>query len=523
MNARMKRRCFLGGAAGAIAASCRTAFRKGARPNFLFVLADDLSWDHVGAVGGAVRTPHFDRVAREGVRFTQSYCASPSCTASRSAILTGRYQWQVEEAGVLYGTLPPKYPLFTHRLQDAGYHVGFTGKGWGPGSWDAAGLKRHPLGREHNQRLFAVPPPQGISPVDYAANFAGFLEERPHGAPFFFWLGAREPHRIYAEGIGRQSGKRLEDVAVPPFWPDTPEIRSDILDYYYEAEWFDQQVGRALEALERAGELDNTMVIVTSDNGMPFPRAKTTLYDWGVHMPLAIRWGRQAPPDRVRDDFVSHIDLAPTILEAAGVEVPPGVAGRNLLPSLLSKQAGPASPHADCAFTGIERHTWCRPDGATYPSRAIRTRDFLYIRNFAPDRWPTGGPSFLSSNMTYHGDVDDCPAKTFLTAPANVRRYSRQYDLCFGKRPAEELYDLAKDPYQVNNAAGKGSYREIQARLRERLEDCLRKTGDPRIEGKDPWQGYVYHATQGYAAQYNRSLPADVRDAAKKSGPPKPE
>ena len=262
------------------------------RPNILFVLADDQSYPHAGAYGcRGIRTPAFDRVAREGVLFNNSFCASPSCTPSRSAILTGRQMWQVEQAGLLYGTIPAKYPLVTHLLEDAGYRVGYTGKGWAPGDWQAGGLKRNPTGKEYNSRLYTPAPREGLDTRDYAANFADFLRERPAGAPFFFWFGSTEPHRIYARGAGQATGHKLDEVTVPAYWPDTPEVRADILDYYAEIEWMDQQLGRALRSLEAAGELDNTLIVVTSDNGMPFPRSKVNLYDRGVHMPLAMRWG----------------------------------------------------------------------------------------------------------------------------------------------------------------------------------------------------------------------------------------
>jgi len=432
-------------------------------------------------------------------------------------VLTGRNIWQVEEGGVLYGTLPARYPLFTHLLEDAGYHVGHTGKGWSPGNWQAGGLTRHPNGKAFNERRLASPPP-GINANDYAGNFDDFLAARRPGQPFCFWFGSTEPHRAYDEGIGRRSGKRLDAVEVPPFWPDTEVIRGDILDYCAEVEWFDSHLGRMLRVLERGGELDNTLIVATSDNGMPFPRAKVNLYDWGVRMPLAIRWGARVSGGRRVDDFVSHIDLAPTFLEAAGIAAPAGLAGQSLLPLLTT-----ADPGRDCAFAALERHTMCRPDGATYPVRVIRTRRYLYMRNFAPDRWPTGGPDFVSSNRAFHGDVDGCPTKTFMVEPANQRRYPRQYELCFGRRPLEELYDVESDAAQVRNLAADPGHSGVKRELWSRLESHLGRTGDPRIDGRDPWRSYVYHQTAGYGAGFNRSLPEAERRKARELGTHKPE
>jgi uncharacterized sulfatase len=256
---------------------------------------------------------------------------------------------------------------------------------------------------------------------------------------------------------------------------------------------------------------------------MPFPRAKVNLYGRGVHMPLAIRWGDRIAGGRVIDDFVSHIDFAPTFLEAAGLAPPAGVAGRSLMPQLTSTAQGVIDPERDHVLTALERHTMCRPGGATYPMRAIHTAEYLYIRNFEPDRWPTGGPDFISSNKTYHGDVDGCPTKDFMTDPDNQQRYAREYELCFGKRPAEELYRIADDPDQVRNLAGVPEYNETKQQLWSRLSEQLRATGDPRIEGRDPWQAYVYHQTTGFGATFNRSLPESERSEAEDRGAHKPE
>jgi uncharacterized sulfatase len=362
--------------------------------------------------------------------------------------------------------------------------------------------------------------PSGIDKRDYAANFKDFLAQRPGGAPFCFWFGCTEPHRVYEKGIGLKSGKRLEDVAVPPFLPDTEEIRSDLLDYYYEVEWFDRQLGQMLTALDQMGELDRTMVVVTSDNGMPFPRAKVNLYDWGVRMPLAIRWGdRIARRGRAAAEFVSHIDFAPTFLQAAGIAPPVEVEGRSLLPLLYSSAPDKTR---DCVYTAFERHTMCRPDGATYPCRAIRTKDYLYIRNFAPDRWPTGG-EFLSSNKTTHGDVDACPTKTYMLSEQARAEYGELYELAFGRRPPEELYEVGTDPGQIRNFAADAAYRATRESLSKRLDAYLKRTGDPRIAGRDPWQPYVYHQTTGYGASFNTSLSEEQRRAARERDTHKPE
>ena len=318
------------------------------------------------------------------------------------------------------------------------------------------------------------------------------MAQRDKSKPFFFWYGVSEPHRAYEFDAGVTKGKKTDSVFVPDFLPDTDEVRRDILDYYVEIEWFDSHLGRMLDALEKAGELDNTIVVVTSDNGMPFPRAKTTLYDWGTRMPLAIRWPEKAPAGRKVDDLVSHTDFAPTFLEAAGLAVPEMMSGRSLLNVLTSEQEGRVDPRRDQVFTAIERHTWTRPNGRSYPSRAIRTPEFLYIRNYEPERWPAGDPDLDAEPQGPFGDVDRCPTKTFMLEAPNMRRFPREYELSFGRRPAEELYKIADDPSQAHNLAEDPRHASTREELSEALAKHLTDTGDPRSGGESPWDYYPY-------------------------------
>jgi len=378
-------------------------------------------------------------------------------------------------------------------------------------------LTRHPLGTEYDARL-EPDPPDGIDTRDYAANFEDFLADRPDDAPFFFFFGATEPHRDYEPGIGERSGLDPDKVVVPPYLPDAPEVRSEVLDYYYEIEHFDRHLGRMLDTLERMGELDNTLVVVTSDNGMPFSRTKATLYDGGTRMPTAVRWGSRVPGGRRIEDFTSHIDFAPTFLEAAGTDPSESHDGRSLLPILTAGGEGRLEPGRDHVVTAMERHTWCRPDGATYPMRAIRTHDFLYIRNYEPDRWPSGGPEFISSNKAPHGDLDDGPFKDFLLLPETRERFPEAYEASLGKRPAEELYDCRADPHQMENLADDPAHETVRAELSQRLEEILREGEDPRMDGQDPWQGYAYRQIDGFGATFNRTLDPAEREAARTRG-----
>ncbi len=441
-------------------------------PNVLLVIADDWSYPHAGAYGDAtVATPAFDRVAREGALFSRAFVASPSCTPSRAALLTGQPVHRLAEGGNLWGFLPSRFEVYPDLLERAGYHVGYTGKGWGPGQFAPGGRARNPAGPQFD-------------------NFDAFLAKRRDGQPFCFWFGSADPHRPYDAGSGAGAGLRAASVAVPPYLPDTPEVRGDVLDYYAEVQRFDGQVARLLETLERRGELDRTLVVVTSDNGLPFPRAKANLYDAGTRVPLAIRWpGRIAPATTV-DALVSLTDLAPTFLEAAGLPVPSAVIGRSLVP--LFKSAAPAADR-DRVFVERERHANVRRGDASYPARAIRTADYLYIHNYRPDRWPGGDPELYFAVGPF-GDIDGGPSKDVLLdrrADPAIRRF---FDLATAKRPEDELFDLKKDPHQLVDVARDPAYAATRVRLQQELDAWQRTTGDPRLVADDDrWDRYPYY------------------------------
>ena len=413
------------------------------RPNILFCISDDQSYAHTGANGDpVVKTPAFDRVAREGLRFTHAFCDAPTCGPSRSAILTGQPIWRLEEAGNIHSTLPKKFITYTEVLAEAGYSVGYTGKGWSPGRLHAGGRDSNPAGKEFGERRLK-PPFKAMRNTDYAANFDDFLAQVEKDRPFCFWLGTSEPHRGFEAGAGKRTGKDPDKVVVPPIFPDHPVVRSDILDYYVEVEHFDQMVARAMASLEKIGQLDNTIVVVTSDHGMPFPRAKASLHDQGSRVPLAIRWPRGIQDSgRTVDACVNLSSLAPTFLAAAELKIPDMMIARGLQDLMNGKENG----EEEVAFIAMERHDGCRKGGKGYPCRAIRTADYLYIRNHNPERWPAGHPDrqFCARDIPF-GEVDSSPTKTLLMDNSDKPGFKRFYDLAFAKRPAEELYDLEKD------------------------------------------------------------------------------
>jgi uncharacterized sulfatase len=462
--------------------AARAADGKG-RPNLLLAISDDQSWPYAGAYGcKSVHTPAFDRIAREGVLFTHAYCASPGCSPSRAALLTGRHTWQLEQAGTHASSFPTRYVVYPDQLESAGYYVGLTGKGWGPGNYQVSGRPRNPAGPAFSARTLKSAP-RGMSTNDYAANFKDFLAKKPKEKPFCFWYGCTEPHRAFDKGAGLKAGKKLEDALVPPFLPDTPEIRSDLLDYCVEIERFDRDLGEMLRLLEAAGELDNTLVVVTSDNGMPFPRAKANVYEHGTHLPLAVRWPARVKGGRVIDDFVSFIDFAPTFLEAASVQPAAAMTGKSFLHLLTADKQGRLDPARDRIFTARERHSSARPDNLGYPCRALRTYEYLYIRNFAPDRWPAGDPRGAGGDAAGYYDIDGSPSKTFLIEHRDSKEYGRFFQLAVAKRPAEELYDVKKDPANLVNLADRPEYAAVKQRLRGELEQYLKATQDPRVLG----------------------------------------
>jgi N-sulfoglucosamine sulfohydrolase len=452
------------------------------RPNFLFMIADDWNWNHAGAYGCTwIRTPTFDRVAREGLLVRHCFTSNPKCSPCRASILTGRNTWQLEEACCHYGIFPAKFPVYPDLLEAAGYFVGFTGKGWGPGDFQAGGFRRNPAGTAfQNHKL--RPPRPGISTTDYAANFAEFLRQRPAGKPFCFWLGTHEPHRVYDEGAGIRSGRNPDEVIVPAYLPDDSVVRRDLLDYALEVEWADAQFGRALQVLEEAGELDTTVIIITSDHGMPFPRVKGQIYEDGFRLPMAIRWGKKIRPGRVLEDFVNVRDLAPTFLELAGVPIPPEMTGKSLVPQLLSEKSGWIDPSRNVMLVGKERHDLGRPYDWGYPVRALRTPEYLFVHNYEPDRWPAGNPE------TGYGNCDDGPTKSLL-----IERRDRFYELAFGKRPEFELYRISEDPACLHNLAGDPQYAELLRQFHAQLEALLKQEGDPRAEGRGAiFESYRY-------------------------------
>ena len=398
-------------------------------------------------------------------------------------MLTGQWHWRLGEGANLGGTLPAEFPVYPDLLEAAGYHVGHSGKGWSPGNIAPGGRTRNPAGPRFD-------------------SFAQFLDARKPGVPFCFWLGSVDPHRPYDRGSGQKGGIRPQDVRVPPYLPDNDVVRGDIADYLLEVQRFDAAAGAAIGLVENLNELENTIVVMSGDNGWPFPRAKATCYDTGTHVPLAISWPARVKGGRTVEDFVSLTDLAPTFLESAGVPVPKVMTGRSLVPVLTSNKSGRVDAKRDHVLTGMERHVPSRGEiQGGYPMRSIRTREFHYIRNFEPSRWPAGDPNtkpaasedFITNTFVGFADIDAGPSKAAVVADQNTTyfRYAA------GKRPERELYDLKSDPFELRNLAGEQRFKPVVEKLDAQLVAELKATGDPRaVGGGEKFDRYIWYQGQ---------------------------
>jgi N-sulfoglucosamine sulfohydrolase len=491
------------------------------RPNILFCFADD--WgrfasiysrvDGPGTINDVVRTPNFDRIAREGVLFRRAFVSAPSCTPCRSALLSGQHFWRTGRAAILQGAVwdgsQPAFPLL---LQSSGYHIGETYKVWSPGTpvdapfgggrnaYEKSGGRFNNFS-ENVTKLVAdgttIEDAKRQMYDDVTGNFDAFLADRKPEQPFCYWFGPTNVHRQWVRGSGQALWNFNPDDLkgkMPPFLPDTPEVREDVADYFGEIAAWDAALGLLMKRLEESGELDNTMIVVSGDHGAPgFPHGKCNLYDFGSSVSLAVRWGG-AKGGRVVDDLVSLTDLAPTFLESAALDVPERMTGRSLMNVLTSDESGQVDPSRDAVFIGRERHVEnARADWTPYPQRAIRTADFLYIINFRPDRWPLGDPYRLdgtneptfgevaNETRTTLADEDAGPTKAWLVSIRNDPNWKDHFNWVYGKRPRKELYDLRTDPHQTKNVAADPAYTESRVMLETRLRNELTSTGDPRV------------------------------------------
>lgn len=494
------------------------------KPNIVFAFADDwgryasayAQYEGLRSLSALIDTPHFDRVAGEGVLFRNALVPAPTCTPCRSSVLSGQYFWQTGLGAILVGAVwddsIPTFPLELERR--GGYFIGYQYKVWSPGRTANApmGAKRtryEPAGRNFNQFSHWVSENAGEHGIEGAKqvlfdetrlNFRAFLDACPQDQPFCYWWGPTNTHRTWERG----SGKALWGIEpdslrgrLPTFLPDVHQIREDAADYLGECLAVDHGIGILLQELARKGELENTLFVVSGDHGIPgMPRAKCNLYDLGCEVALAARWPGHIQPGRVVEDFVNIMDLAPTFCEAGGIETPASMTARSLMPLLISKRSGQVDGSRDYVVTGRERHVHVARDGyLPYPQRSLRIKDFIYIINFEPDRWPMGDPAGLddfstpapsydrlaNDTMVAYPDLDASPTKAWMIHHREDHDVEPLYELAFGKRPREELYDLKDDPCYLNNVADDPAYANIRKSMEARLLSLLREQNDPRL------------------------------------------
>jgi N-sulfoglucosamine sulfohydrolase len=490
------------------------------RPNIVLCFADDLG--RHGSVyadpnrqtaNDVIRTPNLDRVAREGVLFDCALVSAPSCTPSRAALLSGRHFFRNGSHSQLHhpwarGFDDPwdnvrGFPL---TLADNGYHIGWTYKlhmyldrmGGEGHHYQPAGTRFNSFSRVASKAADPSAAKQELL-EEIRQNFAAFLADRETDQPFFYWFNPTNTHRPWARGSGKRVWGIDPDLLkgkLPAFLPDNETVREDFADYLGEAQAFDASVGALLEELAQLGELDNTIFIVSGDHGAPgFPRGKCNVYDFGSQVPLAIRWPKHLAAGKRIDAPVSLIDLAPTLLEATGVAPVEPMDGQSLLPVMRADEPVEESSLRGWAIIGRENHVRdARPAGLPYPIRAIRTCDWLYIHNFAPDRWPVGEPPLAAplvkgmrrqnGRLVRPSDMDGGPTFTWFIDQENALNTGEAWRLGFALRPAEELYAVSEDPDQMHNLAAVPAHRETLETLRRQLFEELRSGEDPRIVGE---------------------------------------
>lgn len=426
------------------------------RRNILLLIADDLGL-HTGAYGDTnAKTPHLDRLAAEGVRFTHAFCTTASCSASRSVMLSGLHNHANGHYGHAHAehnlSYLPKIQPTPRLLKDAGYRTGVIGKlHVNPGErfqWDldSQGEQRNVLGMAQKAREFV--------------RTAG-------DQPWYLHVGFGDPHRAARgfanrdyEGVTRQ---RFDPNALklPPFLPDNAATRGEVAEYYEATHRLDQGVGFFLDMLRETGQLDSTLVVFLSDNGMPFPNAKTNLYDAGARLPLLVRSPGQTKRGLVNEAMVSWVDLLPTFADWAGAKLPPyPVHGRSFLPVL--EQARPEG--WDRVFLSHTFHEITM----YYPMRGMRTRQYKYLRNLFPElEFPHASDLWMSP--TWQSVRREGPSGRL--GQRAVERYLH--------RPAEELYDVMTDPNEVRNLAQSPEHKEVLARMHREVHEWRRQTGDP--------------------------------------------
>lgn len=421
------------------------------RPNLVLIIGDDISFEDHGVYGHPrIRTPNIDRLAVGGLRFDNAYVTAPSCSPSRASLITGRYPHNTG-APELHMSLPEGQVMFPLLLKESGYYTAAMGK-WHLG--DAARVAFDAIGDSR---------PSG------AELWVETLQNRPKDRPFFMWFASHDAHRNWEPDPEGQA-HAPDDAVVPPYMIDTPASRQDLASYMDEVQRLDRYIGDVVAELERQEVLDTTLLIYLTDNGRPFPRDKAALYDGGIKTPFVVHWPAGLKESgRASDSIVSAIDVAPTFLEVAGVDIPETVQGVSLIPLFQD----PGKNVREYAFAELNWHT------QFFHMRAVRWENYLYIRNAVPE---LSGMMGAKIERRYPSWIDLVRARDEggLT-PAQANNF-------LAPRPPEELFDVVADPHQLKNLVKDVSHRPALEHLRSTLDQWEEKTGDtvPDPEARTP-------------------------------------
>ncbi len=460
----IKRRDFLatGIAAGTLPALSKATFATPSKRkrNVLLLISDDHGMDMPSYGNPAIKTPHLEQLAEEGVRFTNAFCTTPSCSASRSVIMSGlhnHYNGQYGHAHSYNHFYTRDYVQSIPKLlNDHGYRTGIIGK------FHVNPAELYPYQYQPPGRVYG-----GSRNVTGMAQCAREFFEETEDQPFFLLVGYSDPHRA-GKGFGNETNQSdieptvysPDDVQVPDFLPDQPEVRKELAEYYQSVSRMDKGIGLILDALKKTGKEEDTLVIYISDNGIAFPGAKTCLYDPGINLPMLVRSPDQTKRGIVNHSMVSFTDLVPTILDWTGAQPPEyPLHGRTILP-ILEYENPPGWEEIYFSHTFHEITMY-------YPSRGMRTKKYKYIHNLA---YPLPFPfaSDLYASATWQGVLKRGDT---MYGPRPVKDYMH--------RPEEELYDLESDPNEINNLAHNPQYESVLNDLRQRTEDFRKKTNDP--------------------------------------------
>jgi arylsulfatase A-like enzyme len=434
--------------------SCKNAEQTApAQPNFIVFIADDAAWNDCGPYGNdKIKTPNINKLAEEGVVFDNAFLTTSSCSPSRCSILTGRYPHSTG-AQELHMPLPSGQVLFAGELQKVGYYTALAGK--------------YHIGdpRQEFDTIYGGGP-------SGCENWVTALENRPKDKPFFMWLAANDPHRVYQPNTIPEPHDPAE-VIVPPFLPDADSTRKDLALYYDEISRLDNYLGLVMEVLKEQGVDENTLVIYMTDNGRPFPRAKTRMYDSGIKTPFIVRWPAKIEKGRT-GALISSIDIAPSLCELAGANLSETFQGVSFVPVLNDYSAETRDYIAG-------EHNW--HDYRAF-ERAIRNHNFLYIRNAFPEL-NASPPADAVGSLTYREMIK-------MHREGKLNEY--QLDCFVAPRPAEELYDVANDPFQFTNLAANPDYAGTLNEMRKVLDAWSLEFDDkipenPTPDTFDRWTG----------------------------------